>query len=131
MSEDAVRIDRWLWAARFFKTRTLAREAIDAGRISINDVVISKSSKLVRPGDQLHIVKADDHYEIEVLEIADERGSASDAAELYSESEASIEARRAGREARRLERAGYEAPEGKPNKKARRLLMALGDFDAS
>lgn len=131
MSEDAVRIDRWLWAARFFKTRTLAREAIDAGRISINDVVISKSSKLVRPGDQLHIVKADDHYEIEVLEIADERGSASDAAELYSESEASIEARRAAREVRRLERAGYEAPEGKPNKKARRLLMALGDFDAS
>lgn len=128
-SADAVRLDVWLWAARFFKTRSLAKSVIEAGRIEINDATC-KPSRAVRVGDRLRIVRGEDRYEIEVLGLSDQRGPAPVAQALYRESEESRAARQAASEQRRLEATGYAKPATKPDKRARRLIRALGDIDA-
>ena len=125
----SVRIDVWLWASRFFKTRSLAKQAIEAGRIEIGGDTM-KASRAVRTGDRLVVRRGDEVFAVEVLGLADKRGSASVAQGLYRESEESIAARAAAREKRRLEATGYRAPLSKPDKRARRLIQALGDLDA-
>lgn len=128
MQISELRIDIWLWAARFFKTRSLAKAAVEHHRVSLDGQAI-KPSRALRVGDALRIERAGEVFEIEVRALSDIRGSASVAQTLYVESEASIAARMAERERRRFEALGYQAPEGKPDKKARRLIRALGDLD--
>lgn len=132
ISEPAagVRVDTWLWAARFFKTRALAKQAIEHANVRIDDAGC-KPSHLIKLGDRLRIVRGDDRFEIEVIALANKRGNAAAAQALYRESEASIAARTAMREQRHAERAGYQAPSRKPDKRARRLIRALGDIDSS
>ena len=125
-----VRLDLWLWAARFFRTRSLAKHAIETGKIEV-DGQRAKASRGVRAGDALRIVRGDEVFEIAVLALSDQRGPASIAQTLYVESDAS-KARRAETLATlRAARAGYQPPESKPDKRARRLIRALGDIDAT
>jgi ribosome-associated heat shock protein Hsp15 len=124
-----VRIDVWLWAARFFKTRSLAKAAVTGGKVEVGGQGI-KPSRMVKVGDVLNIRRGDGHYEVEVRGVSDVRGAAPIAQQLYSESEASIARRATEREQRRLSAAGYRPPLSKPDKRARRLIQALGDLDA-
>lgn len=125
----SVRLDVWLWAARFHKTRSLARHAIEAGKVEVGGQR-AKPSRSVRVGDALRIDKAGEVFEVEVRGLSDTRGPATVARALYEESEASRKAREDLRATRAAERAGYRAPDGKPDKRARRLIRALGDIDA-
>lgn len=124
-----VRLDLWLWAARFFRTRSLARQAIDTGKVAV-DGQRAKASRTVRVGDALRIERAGEVFEVQVRGLSDDRGPATVARTLYEESEDSRKAREELRAVRAAERAGYRAPEGKPDKRARRLIRALGDIDA-
>jgi ribosome-associated heat shock protein Hsp15 len=129
-STPSVRLDLWLWAARFFKTRSLAKQAIEAGRVEVGGQAV-KPSRGVKVGEMLSVRRGDERFEIEVLGLSGKRGSAPVAQALYAESPESIAARAAEREKRRLEATGYRAPLTKPDKRARRLIQALGDLDAS
>lgn len=125
----AIRLDIWLWAARFFKTRALAKKAIEGGKVELNQAA-GKPSKGVRVGDRLAITRGEERFELEVVALGEQRGSAAVAQALYRESEASRAARVEAAERRRLERTGYAKPPTKPDKRARRLIIALGDIDA-
>jgi ribosome-associated heat shock protein Hsp15 len=128
-SSASLRLDVWLWAARFFKTRSLAKHAVETGKVEIGGQR-AKPSRSVRVGDALVIARGEERYEITVLGLSEQRGPATAAQALYAESEASRQAREARLAARRAERAGYQAPESRPDKRARRLIRALGDIDA-
>src|SRR3546814_11888124 len=96
----SVRLDIWLWAARFFKTRQLAKQAIDGGKVALNGVA-GKPAKLIREGDTLRISRALEHFEVRVLAVSEKRGPADAAQALDRESDASIarsEERRVGQE---------------------------------
>jgi ribosome-associated heat shock protein Hsp15 len=125
-----VRLDIWLWAARFYKTRSLAKSAIEASRVEVNGQT-AKPSRMLRVGDQLKVDRASEIFLVQVNALAEQRGSASVAQTLYAESEESKQARQTERERKRFEALGYRAPETKPDKRARRLLRALGDLDMS
>lgn len=125
-----VRLDLWLWAARFFRTRSLAKQAIETGKIEV-DGQRAKASRAVRAGDTLRIARGDEIFEIEVLALSDDRGPASVAQTLYAESEASKIRRLDTIASLRAARAGYQPPGTKPDKRARRLIRALGDIDAT
>jgi ribosome-associated heat shock protein Hsp15 len=124
-----VRADVWLWAARFFKTRSLAKQMLASAKIEIAGQAI-KPSRPLRIGDVLSILRANERYEVTVLALSEQRGPAPAAQALYVESEASRLKRETEREQKRLANAGYKAPPGKPDKRARRLIQALGDLDA-
>ena len=124
-----VRLDLWLWAARFFKNRTLSRQAIETGKVEV-DGQRPKVSRAVRAGDVLRVSRGEETFELTVLAIASKRGSAAVAQTLYCESDASKAAREEARAMRAAARTGYEAPRTKPDKRARRLIRALGDIDA-
>ncbi len=126
---EPVRLDAWLWAARFFKTRALAKQAVERGRVTLAGAAL-KPSHPVKPGDALRIVRGEETFEVEVTGLAHKRGSAALAQTLYRESETSVEAREAARERRHAERTGYQPPPRRPDKRARRLLRALGDIEA-
>ncbi len=125
-----VRIDVWLWAARFFRTRSLAKQAVAHGKVDVGGQR-AKPSRPVRAGDAVVVVRGEERFEVEVLATSDARGPASVAQALYAESEASRLARETRRAELRAARAGYRPPQGKPDKRARRLIRALGDIDAS
>ena len=127
--DKAVRIDVWLWAARFFKTRSLAKGAVVGGKVEVGGQGV-KPSRMLRVGDVLNIRRGEELYEIEVRGLSEVRGSAPIAQQLYAESEESIARRAAEREQRRLSATGYRPPLSKPDKRARRLIQALGDLDA-
>ncbi|HEV2646616.1 MAG TPA: RNA-binding S4 domain-containing protein [Acidobacteriaceae bacterium] len=119
------RIDKWLWAARFFKTRELASKACDMGRIESNGVR-AKPAREVRPADLIHIRNGDAEWDIEVLALAQQRGSAAIAQTLYRETEASIERRKQAAEQRRLLAPTLPiAPTGRPSKRDRRLIHSF------
>ncbi len=125
----SVRLDIWLWAARFFKTRSLAKQAIETGKVAVAGQR-PKSSRAVRVGEQLEIDRGEEHFQVQVQGLSDQRGPAPVAQLLYAESEAS-KARRAELRALRIAaRDGFQPPEHKPDKRARRLIRALGDIDA-
>ncbi len=128
-SSQGVRLDAWLWAARFFKTRALAKHAVDTGKVEIGGQH-AKPSRAVALGDALIVERSGERFEIEVLALSATRGPASVAQTLYRESDASKAAREQARLQRAAERAGYQPPESKPDKRARRLIRALGDLDA-
>lgn len=125
----SVRLDLWLWAARFFKTRALAKQAIETGKVDVGGQR-AKPARAVRIGDGLRIVRGEEIFEIVVAGLSDTRGPAPVARALYAESEGSRLAREARMAELRASRAGYQAPEQKPDKRARRLIRALGDIDA-
>jgi ribosome-associated heat shock protein Hsp15 len=126
---DATRLDVWLWAARFFKTRSVAKHAVETGKVDVGGQR-AKSSRAVRVGDVLVITRGEETYEVEVRGVSDQRGPAPVAQALYLESDASRQKREAALALRRAERTGYQAPQSKPDKRARRLIRALGDIDA-
>ena len=124
-----VRLDLWLWAARFFKTRALAKQAIASHRIEV-DGQAAKASRAVRAGDRLRIRRGDDVFEVDVAGVSGKRGSAPAAQALYRETDASRLAREAAAAQRRAAANAYRPPPTKPDKRARRLIQALGDLDA-
>lgn len=126
---DTVRLDLWLWAARFFKTRALAKHAIETGKVEVGGQR-AKPSRSVRVGDALKVSRGEEVFIIEVRDLSDTRGPASVAQLLFAETEASRLQREQARALRMAERNGYRAPESKPDKRARRLIRALGDIDA-
>jgi ribosome-associated heat shock protein Hsp15 len=128
-SVAGTRLDVWLWATRFFKTRALAKQAIEGGKVRIGDAA-GKPAKLVHVGNRLAITRGEDRYEIDVVALLAQRGSATIAQACYRETEASRRAREQAAEQRRLTAAGYAKPATKPDKRARRLIRALGDIDA-
>jgi ribosome-associated heat shock protein Hsp15 len=119
-----VRADVWLWAARFFKTRSLAKQAIDGGRIDVNGAGC-KPAKTLRAGDRLKISRGVERLEVEVVALSDKRGPAAVAQALYAETEASRAARELAREQHRL--VGASGPPKRPDKQARRELRRLRD----
>jgi len=127
--QATVRLDLWLWAARFYKTRSLARQAVETGKVEVGGQR-AKASRAVRVGDALKVARGEETFEIAVTGLSDTRGPASAAQALYAETEASRVAREQARALRAAERNGYRAPETKPDKRARRLIKALGDIDA-
>ena len=124
------RLDIWLWAARFFRTRSLAKQAIETGKVEV-DGQRAKASRAVQVGTALRIARGEEVFEVEVAGVCEQRGPATVARTLYVESEASRIAREARVAELRAARAGYQPPQGKPDKRARRLIRALGDIDAS
>jgi ribosome-associated heat shock protein Hsp15 len=126
--QNPVRVDAWLWAARFFKTRALARQAVEHGRVTIDDADC-KPSHTVRIGDALRVTRGEETFAIEITALAHKRGSVAVAQSLYCESQASIAARTQARDRRRAERAGYRPPPKRPDKRARRRIRALGEID--
>lgn len=119
---DSVRIDKWLWAARFFKTRSLAQSAVRGGHVSINGHAC-KPARAVGVGDRLRIVRGEIEFELVVEGLADKRGPASAAQALYAETPASVEKRELAAEQKRLTR--QSAPEGRPDKRARRKIRSF------
>ena len=121
---EKVRIDKWLWAARFFKTRSMATEAIGKNHVRIAGQRI-KASRLVQIGDQVTIEKVPYEFHVIVLGLNDQRRPAVEARELYEETQASIEARGQLRDRLRndsITRVGL-AGEGRPTKKQRRQII--------
>ncbi|MGN7613316.1 RNA-binding S4 domain-containing protein [Magnetococcales bacterium HHB-1] len=117
---EKFRLDRWLWAARFFKTRPLSIEAINGGKVHLNGVR-SKPGREVKIGDQLSIRKGPYLFEIEVLELSNRRGPAKEAVKLYQEHAESIEKRKKVVSDRRALNAWMQpVPGNRPTKKARR-----------
>ena len=125
----SVRLDLWLWAARFYRTRALAKHAIETGKVDAGGQR-AKPSRSVRIGDVLVVARGEERFEIEVVALGDVRGPASIAQALYRESDASKLAREQAKALRAAERNCFRAPETKPDKRARRLIRALGDIDA-
>ncbi len=119
-----MRMDKWLWAARFFKTRALAAKACELGRIASNGQP-AKAAKDVRLGDKLQVKNEGGEFQVEVLLLSEVRGPAAVAQTLYRETEESRELRRKLAEERKA-MAQFEAvPEGKPSKRDRRQLNRL------
>jgi len=121
MTSESVRIDKWLWAARFFKTRSMATDAVDSGKVRLNGDRI-KPARGVKAGDTLDIDNGATEWEVVVQALSDKRGSASVAQTLYSETERSIAERQKKVEQRKLFREPSEAIKGRPTKRDRRQL---------
>jgi len=129
MSEtDPVRIDKWLWAARFFKTRGLAAEAIKGGKIALNGSR-AKPSRTVQPGDRLQIRRGPYEFDIFIEKISRQRGPASVAQTLYRETEASIEKREAIAQQLKAESASRPRFPGRPSKRDRRQIIRFTHGD--
>ena len=118
----SVRIDKWLWAARFFKTRAQAGKACALGRILWNKQP-AKAAREVRIGDMLHVTNEGGEFEVEVLLLSDVRGPASVAQTLYRETEASRELRLKVAAERKAEAQFAPAPTGRPSKRDRRRII--------
>lgn len=117
-----VRMDAWLWAARFFKTRTLAKKACDLGRILSNGQ-IAKAAREVRVGDRLRITNDGGEFQVDVMGLSDVRGPAPVAQALYRETEESKEARQKAAAERRAMREFEILPQGRPSKRDRRRII--------
>jgi ribosome-associated heat shock protein Hsp15 len=123
--DDKLRIDKWLWAARFYKTRSLAADAVDAGKALVNGQRV-KPAKALKLGDELAVRAHGTEYTVRVRGLSDRRGPAAEAAKLYEETEES----RRKREEARLTRVVLEPAailRGRPTKRARRQLQKLRD----
>ncbi len=119
-----MRMDKWLWAARFFKTRTLAARACELGRIAANGQP-AKAAREVRVGDLLHVKNASGDFQVEVLALSEMRGPAPVAQALYRETEASRELRLKLAEERKAMPHFESMREGKPSKRDRRKIARL------
>jgi len=119
-----VRIDKWLWAARFFKTRSLAKKMVEQGKIKVEGQKC-KPSRNVTVGNQIRIKKGDQLWEVKVLQIAEKRGSATIAKTLYEETEESIKNREAAILLSKMEYHSTPKPEKRPTKKQRRDIKSF------
>lgn len=127
-SLQAIRIDKWLWAARFYKTRTLATHSVDLGRATLNGDRVKPARNIV-VGDVLKIRTEHGDFEVAVRQLSETRGSAAIAALLYEETPASLEARQRVQEARALDgQEGYQG-KGRPTKRDRRRIGGVGFGD--
>ena len=126
-SNTGVRLDRWLWAARMYKTRSLSSRAIDGGKVHLNGTR-AKRSKTVKPGDRLEITRGIFEYHLVVKGLAEKRGSTTEAVKLYEETPESVQAR----EALAAELKGIPRPvfrgKGRPTKKERRQIDRFRDM---
>jgi len=118
---ESLRLDKWLWASRFFKTRSNAVDAINGGKVHLNGARV-KPSRNVQVGDELDITRENFRYHVTVHGLNDKRRPAKEAQLLYEESEVSIQAREEEREMRRLNSASVHHSDKKPNKKERRQM---------
>ena len=121
-----VRVDKWLWAARFFKTRSLATEAVDGGKVDVNGQRV-KPAKLIGPGDEVRVRVNQQLHVVHVRGVAERRGSPAVAQALYEETEASREARARHAEQMRLAAPSFDFDDGRPTKKDRRELNRWKD----
>ncbi len=119
--EKKVRVDKWLWAARFFKTRSLASKAVSGGHVRLGGGRV-KSSRTVQVGDRLQIRRGVEEFSVDILMLSSRRGPATVARTLYEETEESLALRETAREQRRLVRAPASRPEGRPDKRERRKI---------
>jgi len=119
---NSVRTDKWLWAARFFKTRALAIKACDLGRVQANGLRV-KPARDVHSGDMLRIENEGGIFEIEVLQLSEMRGPAAVAQTLYRETDASREARQKVAEERKAMQQYAPLPEHRPSKRDRRRII--------
>ena len=125
MAENAVRIDKWLWAARFFKTRSMAAQAVAGGKVHVNGTRI-KPARIVQLGDELRIRRGELEFIVIVQGISDKRRPAREAQLLYEETEASLQQREEMREQKRLEAAGkMYGPMKRPDKRERRQIRSF------
>ena len=118
------RIDKWLWCARFFKTRGQAAEAINGGKVHVDGLRV-KPARLVRAGSRLEIRRGESQFDVTVMAVAVRRGPAPEARALYEESPESVERRAAERDTKRIERLARPVFEGRPTKRDRRKLSDL------
>jgi ribosome-associated heat shock protein Hsp15 len=118
---EKLRIDKWLWAARFFKTRSLAKAAIEGGKVQLEGQRI-KVSREISVGDQLRIRQGWDERDIVVEALSDQRRGAPEAQAMYQETEASIARRLQSAQARKLAGGMTERPARRPDKRARRQI---------
>ncbi|MEO7917380.1 MAG: S4 domain-containing protein [Dokdonella sp.] len=121
---DTVRLDIWLWAARFFRTRSLAKQAIEGGKVEVNGDRV-KPSRTLHVGEEVVVQRGLDRYEVIVVGLSHQRGPAPVAQLLYSETEASRIDRERMAEQRRLGNAGFPNPSGRPDKHSRKQLRDL------
>lgn len=118
---NELRLDKWLWAARFFKTRALAVEAINGGKVHLNGNRV-KPSRAIRCDDELNITRGTDRFHVFIKGLNDKRRPAKEAVLLYEETEESIKLREDAYELNRLQAANIKHPTHKPNKRERRLM---------
>ena len=124
-ADEKVRIDKWLWAARFFKTRSMAAKAVSGGHVHVNNSRV-KAAKGVGIGDQLHITRNETEFTVIIQALSERRGPASVARTLYEETPESIAARDKKREEYRLFKMGDSlAPSKRPGKRDRRLIRSF------
>jgi len=128
LTAHGLRLDKWLWAARFFKTRALAAEAIDGGKVEVNGDR-AKRSRAVHAGDRVRIRLGPYEHQVTVTGISERRGNAALAATLYVESAESRAAREHLAEQHRLARTAFDFGEGKPSKQQRREIRRLKEGD--
>ncbi|MGB1271258.1 MAG: ribosome-associated heat shock protein Hsp15 [Endozoicomonas sp.] len=121
-SSDKVRLDKWLWAARFYKTRSIAKEAIDGGKVHLNGQRC-KPGKEPKPGDTIRLRAGWDERTVIVRELSDKRQKAELAQQLYEETPESLQARADAAENRKALRGTTPRPEHRPDKKQRREIM--------
>lgn len=121
-----LRVDKWLWAARFFKTRALATLAVDAGHVKLDGARI-KPSRALRAGDRLTLRVGEQDWEITVVALSDRRGPATEARRLYVEDPASMARREAHVRAMRAAHDPSSAIKGRPTKRDRRLIHRFTD----
>lgn len=119
-----IRLDKWLWAARFFKTRALAKQAIEGGKVQCNGVK-AKVSKILEVGVLLQIRQGADEKTVEVLLLSDQRRGAPEALLLYAETPESLAQRAAAAEQRKMVHAGQPADSHRPTKKDRRQIHSF------
>ena len=120
--ESSVRLDKWLWAARFFKTRSVAREAVSGGKVHLNGNR-AKPGRSLNISDELRIQRGEEEYTITVLDLSARRGPATVARGLYEESEESRSRREQLAEARKLEHQHHATRERRPDKRQRRRII--------
>ena len=129
-TQDSLRLDVWLWVARFFRTRSLARQAVETGKVDVAGQR-AKPSRALRVGESLQVSRGEERFDVVVRGLSDTRGPAPVAQALYEETAESKARREEQRQQRVAMRDGYRPPQHRPDKRARRLIQALGDIDAS
>jgi len=122
MNEDKQRLDKWLWAARFFKTRALAAEAVSGGKVHVNGERV-KPARAVKPGDRLKITRGQLEYDIVICQLNSQRRPAKEAQQMYEESATSIKAREEQQAMNRAMNASVSFGDRRPSKKDRRQIV--------
>jgi len=124
---ESVRLDKWLWAARFFKTRSLASEAVSGGKVHLNGQRV-KPGHVVKTGDSLSVQRALAHFDIEVVGLNEKRRPAKEAVLLYIETQTSKQKRYQAEENRRLVASSCPMPQRRPNKHERQHIIRFKKY---